>query len=93
MVSANNIDQELGWCREEFNKIGVDYNYFRHSLLNDWYPHYVHNLDNLIRFGGLFPPIQVNADIRKTILLGATWVYEGGCMAAWASDEIFRMKN
>ena len=93
MVSANNIDQELGWCREEFNKIGVEYNYFRHSLLNDWYPHYVHNLDNLIRFGGLFPPIQVNADIRKTILLGATWVYEGGCMAAWASDEIFRMKN
>ena len=25
MVSANNIDQELGWCREEFKKIGVEY--------------------------------------------------------------------
>ena len=24
MVSANNVDQELGWCREEFKKIGVD---------------------------------------------------------------------
>ena len=22
---------------------------------NDWYPHYIHNLDNLIRFGGLYP--------------------------------------
>jgi len=30
MVSANNVDQELGWCREEFKKIGVEYAYFRH---------------------------------------------------------------
>ena len=22
MVSANNVDQELGWCREEFKKVG-----------------------------------------------------------------------
>ena len=29
MVSANNVDQELGWCREEFKKIGVEYAYFR----------------------------------------------------------------
>ena len=31
MVSANNVDQELGWCREEFKKIGVEYAYFRHA--------------------------------------------------------------
>ena len=55
MVSANNVDQELGWCREEFKKIGVEYAYFRHAPENNWYPHYVHNLDNLIRFGGLYP--------------------------------------
>jgi len=30
MVSANNVDQELGWCREEYKKIGVEYAYFRH---------------------------------------------------------------
>ncbi len=53
MVSANNVDQELGWCREEYKKIGVEYAYFRHAPENNWYPHYVHNLDNLIRFGGL----------------------------------------
>ena len=53
MVSANNVDQEMGWCREEFKKIGVEYAYFRHAPENNWYPHYVHNLDNLIRFGGL----------------------------------------
>ena len=93
MVSANNVDQELGWCREEFKKIGVDYAYFRHAPENNWYPHYIHNLDNLIRFGGLYPPIHVNADIRRTVLLGATWVYEGGCMAVRARDKLFRMQD
>ena len=93
MVSANNVDQELGWCREEYKKIGVEYAYFRHSIENNWYPHYIHNLDNLIRFGGLYPPIHVHADIRRTVLLGATWVYEGGCMAVRARDKIFRMKD
>ena len=93
MVSANNVDQELGWCREEFKKIGVEYAYFRHAPENNWYPHYIHNLDNLIRFGGLYPPIHVNADIRRTVLLGATWVHEGGCMAVRAGDQIFRMQD
>ena len=93
MVSANNVDQELGWCREEFKKIGVEYAYFRHAPENNWYPHYIHNLDNLIRFGGLYPPIHVHADIRRTVLLGATWVHEGGCMAVRAGDQIFRMQD
>ncbi len=93
MVSANNIDQELGWCKTDFKKIGVDYSFFRSRRENDFYPHYIHNLDNLIRFGGLYPPIQVNADIRRTRLLGATWVYEGGCMMVRAGDPIYRMKD
>ncbi len=93
MVSANNIDQELGWCKTDFKAIGIDYSYFRSRRENDWYPHYIHNLDNLIRFGGLYPPIHVQADIRRTRLLGATWVHEGGCMAVRASDQIFRMKD
>ena len=93
MVSANNVDQELGWCREEFKKIGVEYDYFRHSPENNWYPHYIHNLDNLIRFGGLYPPIAVNADVRRTRLLGATQVYEGGVMMVRARDDIFRMEE
>ena len=90
MVSANNVDQELGWCREEYKKIGVEYAYFRHAPENNWYPHYIHNLDNLIRFGGLYPPIHVHADIRRTVLMGATWVHEGGCMAVRADDKIFK---
>ena len=90
MVSANNVDQELGWCREEFKKIGVEYAYFRSRKENNWYPHYIHNLDNLIRFGGLYPPIAVHADIRRTRLLGATQVYEGGCMLVRARDGIVR---
>ena len=93
MVSANNVDQELGWCREEFKKLGVEYAYFRSSPENNWYPHYVHNLDNLVRFGGLYPPIHVNADIRRTRLLGATQVYEGGAMLVRSRDDIFRMED
>ncbi|MGB5686923.1 MAG: hypothetical protein WBM35_14010, partial [Candidatus Electrothrix sp.] len=93
MVSANNVDQELGWCREEFKKIGVDYAYFRSAPENNWYPHYIHNLDNLIRFGGLNPAIHVRADVRRTVLLGATWVYEGGVMQVRARDKIFRVTD
>ncbi len=62
LVSASNVDQELGWTREEFKKIGVKYGFLRSVRENNWYPHYIHNLDNLIRFGGLFPPIAVHAD-------------------------------
>ena len=57
LVSASNVDQELGWTREEFKKIGVEYAFLRSRRENNWYPHYIHNLDNLIRFGGLFPPV------------------------------------
>ena len=91
MVSASNVDQELSWCKTDFAAIGVDYSYFRSRRENDWYPHYIHNLDNLIRFGGLFPPVHVHADMRRTVLLGATHVYEGGCMMVRARDDIYRM--
>ena len=62
LVSASNVDQELGWTREEYKKIGVKYAFLRSRRENNWYPHYIHNLDNLIRFGGLFPPVAVHAD-------------------------------
>lgn len=93
LVSASNVDQELGWAREEYKKIGVKYGYLRSREENNWYPHYIHNLDNLIRFGGLFPPIHVHADIRRTRLLGATHVYEGGCMMVRSRDDIYRMQD
>jgi ABC-type nitrate/sulfonate/bicarbonate transport system substrate-binding protein len=91
LVSASNVDQELGWTKEEYKKIGVTYAFLRSRRENDWYPHYIHNLDNLIRFGGLFPPINVQADIRRTRLLGVTHVYEGGVMMVRAKDDIYRM--
>jgi len=93
MVSANNVDQELGWCREEYKKIGVNYAFLRSRPENDWYPHYIHNLDNMIRMGGLYPAIHVNADLRRTKLLGATQVYEGGAMLVRARDDIFTMAD
>lgn len=93
LVSPSNIDQELGWVREEFKKIGVAYKYLRSTRENDWYPHYVHNLDNLMRYGGCNPAIHVQADIRRTRLIGTTHVYEGGCMLVRARDPIYRMKD
>jgi ABC-type nitrate/sulfonate/bicarbonate transport system substrate-binding protein len=94
LISASNVDQELGWTREEFKKIGVKYDFFRNTRETDFYPHYIHNQDNLIRFGGVFPSIHVHADIRRTRLLGVTHVpHEGGCMMVRAKDKIFRMKD
>ena len=94
LVSASNVDQELGWTREEFKKIGVTYAFLRSRRENKWYPHYIHNLDNLIRFGGLFPPLHVHADIRQTVLLGATHApHEGGCMLVRARDDVNRMTD
>ena len=94
LISASNVDQELGWVNEEYLKIGVDFAYFRSCRETDWYPHYIHNQDNLIRFGGLFPPIDVMADKRRTRMLGLTHVpYEGGCLMVRANDKIFTMKD
>ena len=93
LVSASNVDQEIGWVKEEFKKIGITYRYLRSTRENDWYPHYVHNLDNLMRFGGCFPAIHVQADIRRTRLIGTTHVYEGGCMLVRSRDQIYRMKD
>jgi ABC-type nitrate/sulfonate/bicarbonate transport system substrate-binding protein len=94
LISASNVDQELGWTKEEYKKIGVQYAYFRSNSGTDWYPHYIHNMDNLIRFGGLFPPINVHADIRRTRLLGVTHApKEGGVMIVRATDDIYRMED
>ncbi len=94
LVSASNVDEGLGLTKKEYKKIGVKYAYMRSTPENDWYPHYIHNLDNLIRFGGLFPPIEVHADIRRTRLLGVTQMpAEGGVMMVRAKDDIYRMAD
>ena len=93
LVSPSNVDQEIGWVKEEFKKINIAYKFLRSTPENDWYPHYVHNLDNLMRYGGCFPAIHVQADIRRTRLIGTTHVYEGGCMLVRAGDKIYRMKD
>jgi len=94
LVSASNVDEGLGLTKKEFKKIGVNYRYLRSNPENDWYPHYIHNLDNFIRFGGLFPPINVHADIRRTRLLGVTQMpAEGGVMMVRAKDDIYRMAD
>jgi ABC-type nitrate/sulfonate/bicarbonate transport system substrate-binding protein len=93
LISPSNVDQEIGWVKEELKKIGIAYKYLRSTVENDWYPHYVHNLDNLMRYGGCGPAIHTQADIRRTKLIGTTHVYEGGCMLVRARDDIYRMTD
>jgi ABC-type nitrate/sulfonate/bicarbonate transport system substrate-binding protein len=93
LVSPSNVDQEIGWVKEEFKKIGIAYKFLRSTRENDWYPHYIHNLDNLMRYGGCNPAIHVQADIRRTRLIGTTHVYEGGAMLVRSRDQIYRMKD
>jgi ABC-type nitrate/sulfonate/bicarbonate transport system substrate-binding protein len=93
LVSPSNVDQEIGWVKEEFKKINIAYKFLRSTRENDWYPHYVHNLDNLMRYGGCFPAIHVQADVRRTRLIGTTHVYEGGVMLVRSRDPIYRMKD
>jgi len=93
LVSPSNVDQEIGWVKEEFKKMDIAYKFLRSTTENDWYPHYVHNLDNLMRYGGCFPAIHVQADVRRTRLIGTTHVYEGGCMLVRSRDPIYRMKD
>ncbi|MEJ2310586.1 MAG: ABC transporter substrate-binding protein [Gammaproteobacteria bacterium] len=93
LVSPSNVDQEISWVREEFKKMDIAYKFLRSTTENDWYPHYVHNLDNLMRYGGCNPAIHVQADIRRTRLIGTTHVYEGGCMLVRSRDPIYRMQD
>jgi hypothetical protein len=60
-VSPTNADHELGWTTEEYKKIGVKYGFLRSRRENGWSPHSIQNRVNLIRFGGLFPPVHLHA--------------------------------
>lgn len=94
LISASNVDQELGWVKEELKKIGVGYAYLRSRRENNWYPHYIHNMDNLLRVGGAFPAIHTQADLRRTKLIGLNHVpFEGGCLMVRAKDPIYRLQD
>ncbi|MCD6136120.1 ABC transporter substrate-binding protein [Candidatus Bipolaricaulota bacterium] len=93
VVSAGNIDVGLGWAAADFRAAGIDYGYLRSRPENDMYPHFIHNLDNMIRHGALYPPVNAHADYRRTRLLGATMLYEGGAMAVRAEDALWRMED
>ena len=36
LVSASNVDQELGWTKEEYKRIGVKYAFLRSVRGNNW---------------------------------------------------------
>ncbi len=46
-----------------------------------------------MRYGGCNPAIHVQADVRRTRLIGTTQVYEGGVMMVRARDPIYKMSH
>ncbi|MEI6391919.1 MAG: hypothetical protein WCT12_12535 [Verrucomicrobiota bacterium] len=75
LVSASNVDQELGWTKEEFKKLGVKYAFLRSTRENDWYPHYIHNLDNLI------------LEIGKDFMLSHGYIKKDFDVRKWAAPQ------
>jgi ABC-type nitrate/sulfonate/bicarbonate transport system substrate-binding protein len=93
VICAGTVDDQLGWTADELMRHGARLDYFRSVPENDFYPHFIHNLDGLFRFGGCIPPIHVQADLRDTLLLGLQWFWEGGGMLVRSDDDIHRMTD
>ena len=54
LVSTSNIDQELGWTREEYKKSASSTRSCAPAARTTGTPpHYIYNMENLIHFGGL----------------------------------------
>ncbi len=93
VIHAGNVDDGLGWIKDELKRKGAKFRYFRSVPEHDYYPHFIHNLENLFRFGGCSPAIHVKADIRGTRLLGLQWLHEGGAMLARVGGGVHRMSD
>jgi ABC-type nitrate/sulfonate/bicarbonate transport system substrate-binding protein len=93
VIHAGNVDDALGWARDELKRKGAKLSYFRANAGTDYCAHYRHDLDNLFRFGGCATAIHVHAELRDTRLLGTQWVGEGGAMLARADDGIYRVSD
>lgn len=93
VIHAGNVDDGLGWIRDELKKKGAKLGYFRSVAEHDYYPHYLHNLDNLFRFGGCSPAIHAKAELRDTRLLGMQWLNEGGGMLVRAADDLYQVSD
>ena len=93
LVSASNVDQELGWTRgiqEDRRQVRVPALDPRERLVSALHPQ-PRQHDPLRR---PVPAVQVHADIRRTRLLGVTHVpREGGVMMVRAKDDIYRMAD
>jgi hypothetical protein len=94
LVSASNVDQELGWGPEKSSRRSAS-----STLISSRCVKMISILTTStisttsFASAGLFSPVHVHADIRRIRRLGATHVYEGGCMMVRARDDIYRIKD
>ena len=94
LVSASNVDQELGWTKEEYKKIGVKYAFLRSRAR-----------ERLV--SALHPQPRQPHPLRRSVspgprsrghpqdpTPGVTHApHEGGCMMVRSRDKIYRMTD
>jgi mono/diheme cytochrome c family protein len=91
MVSANNIDQELGWCKTDFKHIGVDYSYFRSRRENNWVARMRMPRMTIMCLIGLISLFSVSArsQLVECELAGIDETFvQNGCIAKTLTDQI-----
>ncbi len=93
LVSASNVDQELGWTREEFKKIGVQYAFSALAARTTGTRTTSTTSTTSSALAVYSPRSTFTLTSAELRLLGATHVYEGGCMMVRARDNIYRMKD
>ncbi|MBE2213940.1 MAG: ABC transporter substrate-binding protein [Opitutaceae bacterium] len=86
---SSHVALQLGWIEEELRKVGASLRYLR-SIEDPQVhlAHFSHRLDNLVRDGGLVPPIWARADVAKTRLIGTTSFHSGGQIVVRADSGI-----
>ncbi len=95
LISASNVDQELGWTKEEFKKIGVSVHLpaFQRARTTGTRTTSTTSTTSSAS-AACFPPIHVQADIRRTRLLGCDPRAPRGRRDDRAPrDPIYRMKD
>ena len=93
LVSASNVDQELGWTREEYKKIGVKYAYFARPARTTG----IRTTSTTSTTSSASAACSRRSTFMPTSAEPGCWArprsHEGGCMLVRARDDIYRMTD
>ena len=83
LVSASNVDQELGWTREEYKKIGVKYAFLFYLDVEDTYE----GIRHIDMVPNLSPQNLASVEIGKNFMLSHGYIKKDFDVHAWAAPE------